>query len=220
MKLIVISDIHGSMPFVEAVLDEVEKADHVVIAGDISGRGDNRQAESIISVIEKRNSSIIAVHGNWDDGNVIAMLTERGYSVHGDGRIIDGVGFFGVGGSGPTPMNTPTEYDEETIAGLLTSGYAKVAGCATKVLITHAPPRGLRDRTFLLVRGGSTSVRSFIDQSDVQVCICGHIHEARGIEKHEKVTVVNPGSLKSGKYAHVALNGIPDITLHRIKKEK
>ena len=220
MKLITISDIHGSMSSVQAVLGEVEQADHVVIAGDISGSGGYRDAELILSAIEKKNNSILAVHGNWDDDNVIAMLTERGYSIHGEGRVIKGIGFFGVGGSGPTPMNTPTEYDEDTIAGLLKSGYGKISGAAMKVLVSHAPPRGLRDRTFLLLRGGSTSVRSFIDQSDVKLCLSGHIHEARGIEEHENVIVVNPGSLKSGKYALVTLNGAPDVTLHRIKKGK
>jgi len=218
MKLIAISDIHGSMHFVESVFEEVEKADYVIIAGDISGPGGYRDAELIISAIEKKNSSILAVHGNWDDDNVITMLTERGYSIHGEGRIVHGVGFFGVGGSGPTPMNTPTEYDEDTIAALLKSGYGKVAGTDTKVLVSHAPPRGLRDRTFLLIRGGSTSVRSFLDQSDVKLCISGHIHEASGIEACQNLTVVNPGSLKSGKFARIELNGTPDITLHRIKK--
>lgn len=206
------------MKFVEAVLGEVEQADHVVIAGDLSGPGKSHDAEMIVSAIEKKNNSIIAVHGNWDDNHVITMLAERGYSIHGSGKIIAGIGFFGVGGSGPTPINTPTEYDEDTIFGLLQSGYNMVSGAVMKVLVSHAPPRGLRDRTFLMLRGGSTSVRNFIDQSDVKLCVSGHIHEARGIEKHGSVTVVNPGSLKSGKYARLTLNGIPDITLCRIKK--
>ena len=51
------------------------------------------------------------------------------------------------------------------------------------VLISHAPPRGIRDRSFLGLRGGSHSVKAFLEEHPVSLCLCGHIHEAAGIER-------------------------------------
>jgi len=131
------------------------------------------------------------------------FLEEKGYSLHGTGRILDGTGFFGAGGSSPTPMHTATEYTEEEIAQTLTAGYGQVKDAARVVLISHCPPRGVRDRSYLGFRGGSRSVRAFLEANPVSLCLCGHIHEAHGIERFHDTLVVNAGSFKKGRYATV-----------------
>ena len=53
---------------------------------------------------------------------------------------------------------------------------------------------------------GSTAVRDFIDASRPALVVCGHIHEARGIDKLGDTTVVNCGTAYRGHYAIADLN--------------
>lgn len=205
MKIFVIGDIHGEKKYIGAASEMIGSADLVVLCGDLARSGSRSSAEEVLSEIERYSRSIVVVHGNWDGDDVRSLLSARGYSVHGKGRIIDGVGFFGVGGSSQTPMNTASEYSEEEIAGFLDDGYRSVAAAGKKVLVTHAPPRQVRDRTFLGLHGGSRAVRDFLDGAAVDLCLAGHIHEAYGAERYHECLVVNSGSFKKGRYSSITL---------------
>lgn len=205
MKIFAISDIHGETGHFEAAAEMMRSADVVVISGDITKSRGEKSAEEILSCIERHAKKIVAVHGNWDGEETIHILEKKGYSVHGKGRIVDGIGFFGVGGSSQTPMNTVTEYTEEEISDYIMAGYRMVGGATGYVLVTHAPPRRVRDRTFIGLRGGSRSVREFLDNTRVDLCLAGHIHEAVGVESLNDCTVVNSGSFKKGRYSLVSM---------------
>ena len=159
----------------------------------------------MIACIEQYSTRILAVHGNWDRIEVKDLLAEKGYSMHAKGRLIDGIGFFGLGGSSPTPLNTATEYTEEEIALNLKAGYKQVREASPIVLISHVPPRGVRDRSFLGLRGGSHSVKAFLETEPVSLCLCGHIHGAAGIEHFQNTLVANSGSFKKGRYLSVEI---------------
>ncbi|MBN1496588.1 MAG: metallophosphoesterase family protein [Spirochaetes bacterium] len=205
MKLFVIGDIHGEKKYFSAAAAMMDAADLVVLCGDLSRSGLRTSAEEILSEIERHTRNIVAVHGNWDSDDVRSLLETRGYSVHGRGRVIDGIGFFGVGGSSHTPMNTASEYTEDEIGFFLGEGYRTVSAAKKKILVTHAPPRQVRDRTFLGLRGGSRAVRNFIEDSAIDLCLAGHIHEAYGTEKFSDCLVVNSGSFKKGRYTCIDL---------------
>ncbi len=215
MKLYVFSDIHGDLSFLEAASEEMAAADLIIFAGDLSQRGSAKEAEKIIKTTEKINKNIAAVHGNWDKKEVCDMLEERGYSLHGRGMAIGSTGFFGVGGSSPTPMNTPTEYSEEELLQFLEKGYSQIASTEKKIMVSHTPPRKTRDRTFLGIRGGSHSVRKFAETNRIDLCLCGHIHEAAGTFQLGNCIVANPGSFKKGRYMTVEINST--ITVERSK---
>ncbi len=201
-----ISDIHGALDRVEKVGDRIASADLVVLAGDLTLKGGRAEAEALLDMVASRNGNIVAVHGNMDREEVNELLDERGYGLHGRGRIVDGVGFFGIGGSNPTPIRTRSEYSEGRIADLLSRGYDSVRDAETKVLVSHAPPKGLCDRTFFFIRAGSTALRDFLKaHGDVRLCLSGHIHEASGTCFEGGVCVVNAGALKSGRYAEIEL---------------
>jgi Icc-related predicted phosphoesterase len=125
--------------------------------------------------------------------------------MHGKGRLLDGVGFFGLGGSSPTPINTATEYTEKEIALTLRAGYEQLREVSQAVLISHAPPRGVRDRSFIGLRGGSHSVKAFLEENPVSLCLCGHIHEASGVERFQDTIVANSGSFKKGRYMSIEI---------------
>jgi len=209
MKILAIGDIHGEEKYFDAAADLIGSVDLVALCGDLAKGGDRKSAEDILSCIERHTRKIIGVHGNWDRDEVCSLLESRGYSLHGKGKIIDGIGFFGVGGSSQTPMNTASEYSEEEFNEYLTAGYRQIAGAAISVLISHAPPHRVRDRTFIGIRGGSRTVRKFIEVNKVDLCLVGHIHEAYGVERFINCTVVNSGSFKKGRYSLIEIgNGI------------
>ena len=203
MRLFAISDIHGATKPIDESAPLIREADWVVIAGDITRTKTRAEAADVIACLEQYSTRILAVHGNWDRLEVKDYLEEKGYSLHGKGRMLDGIGFFGVGGSSPTPLNTATEYTEEEIALALRTGYGQVHAASWIVLISHAPPRGVRDRSFLGLRGGSHSVKAFLEEHPVSLCLCGHIHEAAGIERFQGTLVANSGSFKRGHYVSI-----------------
>lgn len=204
-RILAMADIHGNMSMIERVGDGIRHADFVIVAGDITHTGRTAEAREVIALIESFNRNIIAVHGNWDEPAVGDFLREKGIGIHADGRIIGGIGFFGLGGSSPTPIPTRTIYREPEILEMLRKGVAAVANAPVKVLVSHAPPRGLRDRTFLYLRGGSKSVRGFIEQNRVDLCVCGHIHEAGGVERFGDSIIVNTGAFKKGSYVNIEI---------------
>ncbi len=211
MRLFVISDIHGMTKPIHEAGALIREADWVVVAGDLTRSKTRAEAAEIVACIEQYSPRILAVHGNWDREEVKDFLEVKGYSLHGTGRIVEGIGFFGLGGSSPTPMKTATEYTEEEIEACLRTGHEKVRDAPRVVLISHVPPRGVRDRTFLGLRGGSRSVHAFLAENPVSLCLCGHIHEAAGIERIHDTIVANAGSFKKGHYLSVDIG--PDLTV-------
>ena len=99
MKLFAISDIHGATKPIDKAAALIREADWVVISGDITRAKTRTEAADVIACLEQYSTRILAVHGNWDRLEVKDFLEEKGYSLHGKGRIIGGIGFFGMGGS-------------------------------------------------------------------------------------------------------------------------
>ena len=64
MKIAVISDIHGNLPALEAVLEDINKrkADKIICLGDIIGKGPS--SKETIDIC--RNHCDVIVRGNWD----------------------------------------------------------------------------------------------------------------------------------------------------------
>ncbi len=220
MNIIAISDIHGNLNVIDEISDQIKESDLVIISGDITKKGTRLEAKEVLNHIEKYNSNILAVHGNIDRSEVIQLLEEKGYCIHNTFRIIDDIAFFGVGGSSPTPMNTPTEYSEEKIMEYLHNGFKDINSASHIVLVTHTPPRGKRDRTFLGLRGGSKSIKKFIKSNKIDLCLAGHIHEAHGVTNLEDCIVANSGSFKKGRYLSIEINGKIDICRQKVKTKK
>ena len=65
---------------------------------------------------------------------------------------------------------------------------------AKKILITHVHPAGTIMESFSQFVKGSTGVRKAIDAIKPDIVICGHVHEAEGIEeKIGQTRVINVG---------------------------
>ncbi len=125
-RIVAMADIHGNMKMIERAAGIIRGADLVIIAGDITHTGRVAEAGEVIALVESFNRNILAVHGNWDEPAVEDRLRAAGIGLHAAGRIINGIGFFGLGGSSPPPIPTRTIYREDEIPGLLRSGAAEI----------------------------------------------------------------------------------------------
>lgn len=205
MKIIVMGDIHERVKVFSILENEISSADLVVLAGDLTQYGDEEKAARVIEVVKGINSNILAQVGNLDSLDIDLYLTRKGINIHGRGKIIDGVGIFGCGGSGPTPFHTPVEFNEEELKGFLESGYKEVRDAPVKIMICHTPPVNTEvDRIGSGAHVGSKAVREFIEKYRPDLCVTGHIHEASGEDAIGKTKIINPGPFFEGGF--VAIN--------------
>jgi len=158
---------------------------------------------------------VLALPGNLDQREVIPFLEAEGIALHGKGRIVDGVGIFGCGGSNFTPFRTPTEFSEDEIYAALRAGYEMVREVRPLLMICHTPPFETKcDRLRSGEPVGSTAARTFIEEVKPEVCISGHIHESAGTDEIGPTRIFNAGPFKGGGYIVVqSENGRLDARL-------
>jgi Icc-related predicted phosphoesterase len=182
----------------------IASADHIIITGDITNFGSSLDAEAVLNRLYTINKNIMGVAGNLDQPEVADYLEDIGLSLHGKGKIIDGLGIVGLGGSNYTPFKTPYEFSEQKLTDLLVTGLSQVGEAKDFILVSHTPP--YETRTDKLLSGkhvGSTAVRNFIEQNQPLLCLTGHIHESRGQDYIGKTLVLNPGMIRDGGYIEV-----------------
>lgn len=106
---------------------------------------------------------VLAVPGNMDGARAVDEITRNGGLMMGEmPTLIQGISF-----GGPCVR----------------------ASC--DVLVTHEPPLGTLDLTFLRTRAGSQRVLDLLTRYRPRVLVCGHVHESPGIERLGETLVVN-----------------------------
>jgi Icc-related predicted phosphoesterase len=207
MRIIAIFDIHmhtGKLKQIRAL----SEADLLLVGGDLTHFGGKGDAGRVVEKLQAYNPNILAVHGNLDHPQVDSLLDEQGISLHGRGRVINGLGLIGVGGSNPTPFATPCEYPENDIARFLENGMEELSGHQPFILLSHPPPaRTKADRLRSGRHAGSTAVREFIEQNGPAFCLCGHIHESRAVDFLGSTVIINPGPLPEGGWLEIISDG-------------
>jgi uncharacterized protein len=206
MRIIAFGDIHMDVENARDI-PAIESADFLIVTGDITNFGSDLDAEAVFNRLRPVNSSILAVAGNLDQPDVAGYLEDLGISLHARGRIVDGLGIMGLGGSNYTPFNTPYEFSEAELAVFLASGFDQIKAADNFILVSHPPPA--QTNTDRLVNGkhvGSSAVRAFIEEKQPLLCLTGHIHESRGQDYIGRTLVLNPGMLKDGGYIEILYN--------------
>lgn len=197
VRVAVLSDIHGVLPALEAVLGEpdVAAADLVVLTGDLAA---GPQPAETLDALRGLGDRAIWVRGNAD-----RELVE----FRRDGRT-----------SIPDPI-APWAAEQlrgdqvELLAGLPLSATLEVSGLGT-VMFCHATPRD--DEEVVLVDSRLERWAEVFDGVDacVRAVVCGHTHMPFARLAHRRL-VVNPGSVGmpyGGSGAHWALLG-PGVEL-------
>jgi len=209
MKLLCLSDIHGEEAGLRDILPgAADGADAVVLAGDLTHLGGYAEAEALLAPLLSIGLPLLAVGGNMDREGVRRYIAEKEIDIHGRGVMIGGVGFMGLGGGTPSPFHSPWELTDAEARPLLADGHADIADAGFKVLVSHAPPHGTKiDRSFAGMHVGSGAVREFIESGAVDLCICGHVHEAGGEDTLGDTPCVNLRPFKNGSYALLTIEG-------------
>lgn len=204
MIIVNIVDVHGNIKPIDKIGDVISSADLIIIAGDLTQFGGEKDAEDVVGAVEKYNTSILAVTGNCDKKEVDEYLDSRHMNIHGRSVNINGLSFMGVGGSLPCPSPTPNVYTEEDYVEIFGESLEGSHDKAPAILVSHQPPYGtLNDRLPNGEHVGSRTVREFIERHKPLVCFTGHIHEAPGIDTLGSTKVVNPGPLGTRSYAYL-----------------
>jgi hypothetical protein len=201
MKIINIADIHGNIKPIDALGGVLSSADLVIISGDLTQFGGEKDAREVLEAVGKYNGNILAVTGNCDTKAVDEYLSAKNINLHGKTLNIDGLSFTGAGGSLPCPSPTPNVYTEEEYEELF-EGTKADEDAGPEILVSHQPPYGtLNDRLGNGTHVGSRAVRKYIERRKPLVCFTGHIHEAPGIDTLGGTKIVNPGPLGTRSYA-------------------
>ena len=199
-------DIHEDISRVNEIPD-LSDAEGVIISGDITNRGGMEKASQLLEVIYRLNPSIYAQIGNMDRAEITTYLDEKGWNIHATGKqLAEDIGIMGVGYSTPTPFRTPSEVPDSKLAQWLKQGYEQIKHLPKLILVAHDPPFGSKAADLPFGENvGNRSVLEFIQRIQPDICLTGHIHEARSEEFIGKTKVVNPGMLCMGGYARIRL---------------
>jgi hypothetical protein len=196
-----IGDIHNNISKLEHIHD-IEKADGIIIHGDITNGGVHAQVESMLSQTLSKNSNVYAQPGNMDGTGILDYLERKTTPLHRKGyELSPNIGIMGVGMSTPTPFKTPGEFSDEQLGRWLEESWSLIKHFQHKIVVTHDPPYNTQLDKTSGRHVGSRTVYSFIKKYQPDVLLCGHIHESRGKDFIGKTKAVNPGFFGSGGYA-------------------
>ena len=202
MEIIAIPDIHGDVGKLKLLSPVLEAADLVLLVGDITNFGREKEIHELLALVRQHNSKIMAVIGNCDFPEVDEVINQEGLDLNGKCQVADGLAFIGLSGSLETPFHgTPNEVPDSYFKTHLAEGHAALPENKAVVLVSHQPPINTSaDRIKRGLHVGSPSVRHYIEQYQPLICFTGHIHEGAGIDSIGDTKVVNPGPFFRGKY--------------------
>ena len=177
MKLLAFSDLHRDRECAEHLVELAGEADVVVGAGDYATM--RIGLEGTIEALSAIRAPTVLVPGNAESDTELWRACAGWPSadvLHGQGKEIAGIQFFGLGGGvPPTPFPWSFDVSEDDAA-------AKLEACPPgAVLVVHSPPKGYADE----VHGrhlGSTAILEAIERTQPGLVVCGHIHQGWGGE--------------------------------------
>ncbi len=203
---IVFGDIHSDTSQLERICG-LREAEGVLISGDLTNCGNEKDGEAVLAKIRNYNPNILAQIGNMDTKSVENLLDSSKINTHK--KVIplyDGVALIGLGYSNITPFHTPSEVTEEIFATWLEETEKELKSFSRIVFLSHTPP--FQTKVDTIVNGvhvGSTAVKNWIERIQPDICIVGHIHESVATDKIGKTKIYNPGDLASGGFVRLQI---------------
>jgi hypothetical protein len=225
---IAIADIHGELEVLEKILEEHSNAHYILIAGDLTNFGREKEAEKVLAALEHRfpQSHLYFVAGNCDtvsarnvfsqhpgyiEGKCARILEDRDRASNADNPLW----VIGCGGGLVHTGLTPFERKDEDLASSLQAAFLqcnfpnqsdkqKADEPKPLIVLTHTPPNGTYADMRHMRHVGSSSFISFLYEYKPLLWICGHIHEGRSIQAEDRTLIINPGPAAHGSYALIA----------------
>lgn len=206
-EILVVSDIHGAAEKFGSLKAAEKGGDALIICGDLTHFGGAPQAREVVEAARTLELPLTAVHGNCDRKAVTIYLDQQALFAHDRWTELAGIPLFGWGGSLPAPVPTPSTYSEEEAAEGLGKHAASPPDSAW-IFVCHQPPYASdADRIRSGAHVGSRSVAQFIHTTRPALVLCGHIHEAFSVSSFGGSILMNPGSLKEGRYGLIRWDG-------------
>jgi len=208
-KFLCIADIHGD---INSLLRAREFAatsgvENVIILGDFSGHGafrdpkkNEEDVKKVLSILS--NFNLLAIPGNCESKSALKIFNKQKVNLHRKVVALDGTVIVGLGGSNPTPFDTPFELQEKKIYKELKSLLRRNENQERKIiLVLHCPPKDTEcDKISGGKHIGSEAVRGIVEEFQPRLVLCSHVHESAGKEDRiKKSRIVNIGSVSNGK---------------------
>ena len=202
-RWVAIGDVHDGGMDALAAIPELSGSDGLIITGDLTNIGGVREAARMLDLARMHAPVVAAQIGNMDKAEVAEFLSGEGVNMHAAARLLaPGLAAVGIGGSTPTPFNTPSEFPETSYTAWLEMCWSEAKTLADHVLlVSHNPPKNTKcDIVGAGLHVGSEAVRAFIEKYQPPLCLCGHIHESRATDNIGATRVINPGNFSAGGY--------------------
>ncbi|MBW2968307.1 metallophosphoesterase family protein [Candidatus Woesearchaeota archaeon] len=203
LKILAASDVHGDTDLIKKLAERAEKedVDLVVLCGDITMF--DSSTDNLIGPFAKKHKKVLLIPGNHETvatTDFLAELYPDTKSIHGYSVKYKDVGIFGAGGA--TNVGPQMPIDEDEMYDLLKKGWDKVRYLKKKIMVTHIHPSESKIEKFSKFVPGSDAVKKAVDRFKPDILLCGHVHEAEGLEeKIGKTRVINVG--RKGKIIRI-----------------
>jgi Icc-related predicted phosphoesterase len=219
MRLLVISDFHGNVEAAHRTAAKAEgmQIDAIVVCGDITHFGSVKDAEKILAPLIKLDMPVLYVPGNCDSAELAKAQIIGATSVHGQCQKINDVSFMGLGAAPTSRFYSWYEMSETEIMNTLESIADRCSPNKWLAVVSHAPPIDTKvDLAFSRIHAGSISLRGFIEKKKPDIVFCGHIHEAKGIDRIGDTVIVNSGPVRHGNCAIASLDDKIEVKLDSV----
>jgi uncharacterized protein len=219
MRLLVVSDFHGSIEAAHKTAAKAKKteADAIIVCGDITHFGSVENAEKILAPLTALGLPVLFVAGNCDPSQLAEAQIKGAVNLHEQCHELGMVSFLGLGASPASRFYSWFEMSETKILNTLMQTADRCSEGRSLVVVSHTPPKGTKvDRAFSAIHAGSISLRTFIEKRKPNIVFCGHIHEAKGIDHIGDTIIVNPGPVRHGNCAIADLDDKIEVRLDSV----
>ncbi len=190
LKILAAGDFHNDSTVAKRLAAQAvnENVDLIILNGDLVA---DDTPEGIVGHFAATKKKLLLIPGNHDLMATDFLATQYGAeNLHGKHHISYNIGIIGAGGAN-CGLNAITD---DEVYELLKTGFEKIKHLPTKIMVTHVHPSGTKMERFSNFIVGSKGVRRAIEAFQPDLVICGHVHEAEGVEeKIGKTTIINVG---------------------------
>ena len=207
MKYGVITDVHGNILALNAVLEELEKrkVDRIICCGDIVGIGP--RSEEAVQKLKQIRDKLIAVRGNHEQ-YILKAIPEK---IHGRDISEDEIGFH---------KWTRSHVSNDAKAFLESLPFEQIIeDDGKKIYVAHyAYGENDKFKDFIMSPNIQESEELF-SEVDADVYLFGHTH-VKTFNKSKGKWYINPGSLGCPKDTNIACCGVLNIDANNIDFEE
>ncbi len=184
MKIAVISDIHGNMEALEAVMEDIKKkeCERIFVLGDYAMAGPEPSSVINFFIGKMSNPAYTMIQGNTD--LMIADFSEELYQ-----KLKEKAPVMAEALKNDVSVIAPDE--KFFLKNLKIQQEIEESG--VKFLLVHGSPR--KNNEDILPDTPMSEVEKMLENVDADVVLCGHTHIPCGFQTTKKQTVVNVGSV-------------------------